>query len=336
MRIFAPSSSSPQKGKRKGQLLLPLFPFPPLMALELSYPPTTTPSNVLIYAEDPLGCVDATMPLSRAMRSPTTCRLATTIFLLLGFASQTAAFTIHHDSRAFRSPTYLYYGQEGKASPDPNLIISSPVLQKVYPHILEYMDQYGHPNIPLGTPEGRQCQTLRRLHTQKKLSEAEVEWLDSLGFTWHSLEEVYKHADFDELFQRLQAYEAAHPESNFQIPKKCKEDPELGAWVTGIRRLGKDGVNPEHERRLDSIGFAWQSTRKCGSAFMEQYRKFNERLEKDESLSDLLQETATIKWIQAQQEALKRGQLSQTRVHYMGQMFGEDWTTVGKQVGPSP
>ena len=111
------------------------------------------------------------------------------------------------------------------------------------------------------------------------------------------------------------------------MPKKCKEDPELGAWVTGIRRLGKDGVNPVHERKLDSIGFAWKSTRKCGSKFMEQYRAFSKRVQ-DEGLDSVVAEDATIKWVKAQQEALKRGSLSQTRVHYMGQLFGEDWTTV--------
>ncbi len=223
--------------------------------------------------------------------------------------------------------TFLQYGNND--SKDENLIITSPVLQQVYPEILQYVDQYGHPNIPLGSKEGRQCQTLRRLHIQNKLTPEEVEWLDSLGFSWHSMEEVYKYADFDEMFQRLVDYEARHPESNFQIPKKCKEDPELGAWVTGIRRLGRDGVNPGHERRLDSIGFAWKSTRVCGSKFMDQYRLLTEQVE-TEGLKSVMMEEKTIKWIQAQQEALKRGSLSQTRVHYMGQLFGEDWTAVGK------
>ena len=232
-------------------------------------------------------------------------------------------------SQTARGRTLILKYGSGKAG-DENLVISSPVLQQVYPEILNYVEEYGHPNIPLGSKEGRQCQTLRRLHIQGKLTPEEVEWLDSLGFAWHSLEEVYKYADFDEMFQRLVDYEARHPESNFQVPKKCKEDPELGAWVTGIRRLGKDGVNPEHERRLDSIGFAWKSARKCGSKFMDQYRALSEQVDK-EGLSMVMSKDKTIKWIQAQQEALKRGSLSQTRVHYMGQLFGDDWTTVGKE-----
>jgi hypothetical protein len=225
----------------------------------------------------------------------------------------------------------LSYGQEDDSvwEDTSNLVFESPVLKQVYPELLEYKQKYGHPNIPLGSSPGRQCQTLRRLHIQNKLSEKEVEWLNSLGFTFHSLEDVYRYADFDVLFDRLMAYEGAHPESNFQVPKKCAADPELGAWVTGIRRLGKDGVNPAHERRLEAVGFAWKSDRKCGSKFMAQYREFVQRVDV-EGVEAVMAESKTVEWIQAQQEVLKRGGLSQTRVHYMGGVFGDCWTTIGK------
>ena len=39
-----------------------------------------------------------------------------------------------------------------------------------------------------------------------------------------------------------------------------------------------------------------------------------------------------IPWSMSQQRALKRGTLSQTRVEYMGQLFGESWTTIGKEI----
>ena len=220
----------------------------------------------------------------------------------------------------------LFYGRDLNQAKN-NLVISSPVLQQVYPELLKYVEQYGHPNIPLGSKEGRQCVTLRRLHTQQKLTPDEVAWLDSLGFTWHSLEDVYRYANFDDLLQRLIDYERRHPDSHFQVPKKCPEDPELGAWVTGLRRLGPDGVNPEHERRLDALGFVWISARQCGSKFMEQYRLYTSRVQQ-EGRETVLAEESTVQWIKAQQEVMKRGKLSQTRVHYMGQLFGEDWTTV--------
>jgi len=206
---------------------------------------------------------------------------------------------------------------------------SSPVLKQNCEKLLEWKETYGHPNIPLKNDGGNACQVLRRLHVQKKLTTEEVEWLEEIGFRFHSLEDVYRFADFDALLDRLLAYEEAHPNNNFQVPKKCPEDPELGAWVTGIRRLGKEGVNPDHERRLSEINFVWQSTRKCGSKFMMQYREWVKQVEQL-GLEVVMEDPNTISWIMAQQQALKRGTLSQTRVQYMGQLFGETWTTIGK------
>lgn len=206
----------------------------------------------------------------------------------------------------------------------------SPVLKHHCGNIIQWKEVYGHPNIPLKYEGGKACQILRRLRVQKKLKDDEIEWLEEIGFRFHSLEDVYRFADFDTLINRLLDYEAAHPNNNFQVPKKCPEDPELGAWVTGIRRLGKDGVNPDHERRLSDINFVWKSTRKCGSKFMNQFREFRKQVEA-RGIDFILDEPDTIAWIQAQQQALKRGSLSQTRVQYMGQLFGERWTTIGKE-----
>jgi len=210
----------------------------------------------------------------------------------------------------------------------------SPVLIKHCGEILEWKDTYGHPNIPLKNDGGKACQVLRKLRVQNKLTDDEVEWLEEIGFRFHSLEDVYRFADFDKLLERLLAYEAAHPNNNFQVPKKCPEDPELGAWVTGIRRLGPDGVNPDHERRLTEISFVWKSTRKCGSKFMSQFREWTKQVEFD-GVETVLKDPNTISWIIAQQLALKRGTLSQTRVQYMGELFGETWTTIGKETGTS-
>mmetsp|Transcript_17170 Transcript_17170/g.35527 ORF Transcript_17170/g.35527 Transcript_17170/m.35527 type:complete len:302 (-) Transcript_17170:75-980(-) len=205
---------------------------------------------------------------------------------------------------------------------------TSPVLKQHCAELLDWIERYGHPNIPLKNDGGNACQVLRRLHVQKKLTETEVDWLESIGFRFHSIEDVYRFADFDEMLTRLLDYERDRPNNNFQVPKKCPEDPELGAWVTGMRRLGMEGVKPEHERRLNEIGFAWKSTRKCGSKFMTKFREYTKRVEEqDDGLQTVMRDPETILWIRAQQLALKKGALSQTRVEYMGQLFGDTWTT---------
>jgi hypothetical protein len=63
---------------------------------------------------------------------------------------------------------------------------------------------------------------------------------------------------------------------------------------------------------------------------MAKYRELTERVEV-EGLDQVLDDPDVVLWVQAQQAALKRGALSQTRVHYMGSLFGESWTTsIGK------
>lgn len=209
---------------------------------------------------------------------------------------------------------------------DPSKQFTSLVLQQVYPALVQHTKEHGHPNIPLGSKEGKQCQTLRRLHIQQKLTDFEMEILTSMGFRWHSLEDVYRTADFDDLYQRLLLYYQQH--GTFDPPKKYAADPELGAWVTGIRRLGPQQLSSEqHYAALNALpepGFRWVSTRTCGSAFMKQYREIQSRLEEKKD-NDVWNDQAVQKWVKAQQLAVGRGDLSETRQHYMEQLLGAGW-----------
>jgi Helicase associated domain len=219
--------------------------------------------------------------------------------------------------------------------------IQSPVLQQLYPALLQHAKQFGHPNIPLGTAEGRQCLALRRLRTQEKLEESDIALLDQLGFTWHSLEDVYQRQkdSFDEFVVRLKEYADSH-DGDVSPPKKYVPDPELGAWVTALRRVRmaspENGVNAEHIKVLDELGFSWTSPRNCGSKFMMQYRAIRDRLKSGGAEEAVIFSDPSVrKWIQAQQQHM---QLSETRKTYMVQLLGRDWVTwkgPEKNEGPS-
>lgn len=205
--------------------------------------------------------------------------------------------------------------------------IVSPVLSQLYPELLQYKKEYGHANIPLGSEAGRKCNTLRRLRIQEKLSSSDIDLLDSLQFTWHSFEDVYiqQKEHFDDFIRRLREYSAAN-EGDLSPPKKYPADPELGAWVTAVRRLyGTGEVDASHVQILDEMGFQWNSPRKCGSKFMQQYRSIQERLKSGEKTSVLLSDPSIESWVKAQQQA----NLSETRKHYMTQIFGNDWNSLG-------
>ncbi len=81
--------------------------------------------------------------------------------------------------------------------------VTTIVLKQVFPAMVKHNLEYGNPNIPLGSADGKKLKTLRRLAFQNKLSEREVELLESMNFRFNSLEDIYKEADFDECLQRL-------------------------------------------------------------------------------------------------------------------------------------
>lgn len=220
-------------------------------------------------------------------------------------------------------------------------LVTSPVLTLVYPAMMEHLEEFGNPNIPLGCSDGKRCQTLRRLAFQSKLSEDEVELLAKIGFRFNTLEDVYEEADFDDCLRRLLDYEAEF-KTSYQIPKKYHPDPELGAWVTMIRRIGRDNIDATHRNKLDSIDFGWISTRKCGSAFMKNYRSIRDQLlsfcdQEDandlksavvvdqQGIDSVLVDPDVKKWINAQRVANEKGNISAPRCEYLDDLPGFNW-----------
>jgi len=210
----------------------------------------------------------------------------------------------------------------------PNCVVS-PVLEQVYPALIAHKEEFGNPNIPLGSSDGKRCKTLRRLHFQNKLTAAETELLTDIGFRFHSFEDVYYECDFDEMLAKLLDYQQEF--QTFQIPKKYDPDPELGAWVTMLRRLKRtDDLPDDQVSKLDAVEFEWVSTRKCGSSFMSKYREIfdelNEVAEGGGDIEEYLSSNVEImKWIDAQRKAYENGKLSTSRVQYMDELPGVCW-----------
>lgn len=253
----------------------------------------------------------------------------------------------------YRASTAVWCAKEEQGESVIPVEVTTKSLRQIYPAMIEHKAKYGNPNIPLGTTEGRQCNLLRRMQIQGKLTDDEVKHLKELGFIFHALEDVYKQLDFDEMVPRLLAAKKEY--GSLDIPKKYPQDPELGAYVTGVRRLGKDRVDPEHVVRLDGIAFVWicefplqsicdwsvcgdcdsqsphliayssSASRKCGSKFMNQYRDIQLRLQDGENETEVFKDPEVIKFVRAQKEAHRKETLSETRVEYMTRVFGNEW-----------
>ena len=239
----------------------------------------------------------------------------------------------------------------------PPTSLKHPVLVKVYPNLIQNIEKFGHPNIPLGSAEGRACNTLRRLVIQNKLSEEEVDFLKSINFVF-TFEDIYSVSNFDEMLERLVKYKESSEGGDYQIAKKYKNDPELGAWVAAIRRLGPEGlIIKDHQAALNNIQFEWVSTtRKCGSKFMKSYRELKEKFitqaskgrftqieQFDECMTFLNGTDHTSnnyqsiwgrifsadheakKWLISQRKSFENGKLSEARQAYLDQLPDIEW-----------
>lgn len=250
-----------------------------------------------------------------------------------GFAalwlSTTSAFVPRHQSAARPFVEALWSAKSEEQTSIPAEIATKAVVQ-LYPALLEHKEQYGNPNIPLGTPAGRKSNQLRQMQIQGKLSKEEVNHLKEMGFLFHSLEDVYEILELDDMLPRLLKAKEEH--GSLDIPKKYAPDPELGAYVTGIRRLGKERVNPDHVPRLDEIGFVWVSSRKCGGKFMQQYREIQQKLDEEGTdPQEVFSDPEVVKFVRAQKEAYKRKTLSETRIEYMTRLLGAEWWNEDKE-----
>lgn len=234
---------------------------------------------------------------------------------------------IHHPRimHAINQNTVVHDDDENNDIPS---VIDHPVLRQVYPSLLKHTKEYGNPNIPLGTSEGKFCKTLRRLFMQNKLSSGEVQLLEEMKFRLSDLEEIYEEADFDEIVIRLQLYKEEY--GHMQVPKKYHVDPELGAWVAMARRISSS-IEPTKRKILDDIGFEWKSNRKCGSNFMKNLRDIDHKIGSmstdhiDEKIALLNKDEK--KWLNAQKLACEKGNLSEARVQYVENIIS-DWRNI--------
>uniref|UniRef100_A0A7S1FPT5 Helicase-associated domain-containing protein n=1 Tax=Corethron hystrix TaxID=216773 RepID=A0A7S1FPT5_9STRA len=191
------------------------------------------------------------------------------------------------------------------------------MLAQALPYMVDFFEEYGHANIPLGSVDGRRCSTLRRLHHAGKLSPTDHHILSNLNFQFDAFTFDPEEIDFFSLLNRLLKYNN-FTNANFQIPKKYAPDPQLGAFVAYVRRMGRDGLDPSWVEALESVNFVWKSLRKCGSSFLVNWRRISEKYEGLDEVPDLNEEDE--RWVQAQASSFLKGNLSDHRAEYMDRL----------------
>ena len=192
-----------------------------------------------------------------------------------------------------------------------------------------YREQWGNADAPVGGQGadiklGQWCKLQRALRARGKLSSACIDTLDSLGFSWTApsdIDDPITQADWNDMLRRLAAYRAAHGGSA-DVPKKYQSDAELGGWVAAVRR-SRGELGDGRVVELDAAGFAWESSRQCGSAFMQKYRELRAfwQVHGHANVASVEGDAHEMaKWCVAQQKALRAGTLSPKRATYLREL----------------
>ena len=99
-------------------------------------------------------------------------------------------------------------------------------------------------------------QTQRHKNITNKMPEKRTRLLNSIGFVWDARAPEYNTSTWEEMFQRLVAYKMQHGHAN--VPRRCKEDRQLGRWASYQRILYKTNeLTEERKRFLNHIVFVW-------------------------------------------------------------------------------
>jgi superfamily II DNA or RNA helicase len=126
----------------------------------------------------------------------------------------------------------------------------------------DYKQRFGDCCVPVKWAENPRlgAWVSQQRHFQKggKLSPEKERLLNEIGFarteqpaTTHGVNRAW-----NDWFEELVQYKAKH--GDCKVPTKGNENPKLGVWVSNQRQSKKQGkLEPERERILNEIGFAW-------------------------------------------------------------------------------
>jgi hypothetical protein len=119
-------------------------------------------------------------------------------------------------------------------------------------------------NLPLG-----QWVSVQRAN-KEKMSLERRRRLDDIGFVWDALQ-----SDWEEGFHNLQKYK--NREGHCLVPQRHKEDNfPLGQWVS-VQRANKEKMSLERRRRLDDIGFVWDTLQSDWEEGFHNLKKYKNR-----------------------------------------------------------
>jgi len=124
-------------------------------------------------------------------------------------------------------------------------------------YLRAYIDEHGDSLVPIryktldGYMLGGWIQSQRK--SKDSLSKEQQKNLDGLGFIWDPFEDQWNVG-----FEYLQAYVEEHGDALVPATYKTPDGYGLGSWVRSQRYYSPE-KNQEHRRKLDTLGFVWDT-----------------------------------------------------------------------------
>ena len=133
-----------------------------------------------------------------------------------------------------------------------------------YAECAKYYRVHGDLDIKVGyiTPDGVRIglwlSNQRKRRKEGKLTDEQINRLDSIGMQWGSSNE----RKWDEGIAEARRYRAEHGDLNVQTAYVSPTGFKLGAWLSNRRECGREKLSSERRKQLDDLGMIWKKRKK--------------------------------------------------------------------------
>jgi DNA-binding transcriptional regulator YiaG len=198
--------------------------------------------------------------------------------------------------------------------------------QEMYSALLDYRKRYGDCRVPSQWPKNRRLaswvERMRAAKRRNKLTHAQIQELDRIGFIWSI---ALRHT-WEQRFKELEAFKKEHGHCN--VPENYPLNPALGHWVSAMRHKKKCGKLTEAQiQELDRIGFIWNMDFR--HTWKERFREL-EAFKKNHGHCNVPKNyplnPALGHWVSRMRHKKKRGKLTRERVRHLAAL-GFCWVT---------
>jgi hypothetical protein len=146
--------------------------------------------------------------------------------------------------------------------------------QTMFNRLVVFRAEHQHANVPDDYQDkelARWVRAQREFKKRGKLSIDRVQSLEEIGFVWDIRDPLWEKG-----FSHLKAYRDR--EGHCDVPSKHREKGfYLGRWVNGQRRR-KSGLSEERQKRLEDLGFVWNT---LAAAWEDGFRRLSRYRERE-------------------------------------------------------